>query len=72
LNKAEQNVYDAKKCLKHHIKFMESILAHLSSTDKVLQGRSMWASWCINNFFNKQLVNDIKKAIDDNSDSELK
>jgi hypothetical protein len=71
MTKENQNVYDAKKSLKYHIKFMESLLAHLNSSDEVLKGRALWASWCIHNFFNRQLVDDIKKAIAGNKENEL-
>ena len=58
-----KNVYDAKKCLKAHIKFFESLLSHISGTDEVLKGRAMWASWCLNNYMNEQLAKDIEGAM---------
>ena len=72
MNKEEQNVYDAKKAIKAHIKFFESLLKHLNGTDRAFKNRAMWTSWCLNNYMNNELMNDIQKrmketAINDNN-----
>ena len=59
----EKNLYEAKKSLKSHIKFFESLLKHLNGSDQVLKGRSMWASWCLHRYINDGLITDIEKAM---------
>ena len=63
--KPEDNVKDAKRSLKSHIKFLESLLFHLRGEDIVLKGRAMWASWCLHRYINNELINDIEKAMKD-------
>jgi len=63
MSKEDANVYEAKKSLKAHIKFLEALLSHLNGSDQVLKGRAMWASWCLHRYFNDGLVPDIEKAM---------
>ena len=57
------NTKEARQSLKHHIKFFESLLKHVSGNDEVIKGRAMWASWCLHRYINDGLVKDIEKAM---------
>lgn len=59
----ESNLYEAKRSLKAHIKFFESLIKHLNGHDKILKGRAMWASWCIHRYLNDGLIDDIEKLM---------
>lgn len=59
-----KNVLEAKRSLKDHITFMETLLKHLNGTDKVLRGRAVWASWCLHRYFHEKLIKDIKDAME--------
>lgn len=65
MTKPNDNVLEAKKSLKSHIKFFESLLGHLRGSDEVLKARAMWASWCLHRYIHDQLINDIAKAMQD-------
>lgn len=67
MSKDDSNVYEAKKSLKAHIKFMEVLIQHLNGNDQVLKGRAMFASWCLHRYFQDRLVPDIQQAIAENS-----
>ena len=54
---------EAKKILKYHIKFLESLLKHINGTDKIMQSRAMWTSWCLHRYINDGLMKDIENAI---------
>ena len=70
MTKEHNNSLKAKRSLKAHIHFMESILSHLNSIDKISRGRAVWAAWCIDHYFNDQLINDIHHAMNKNADVE--
>lgn len=57
------NIKEAKKSLKYHIKFLESLLSHIRGKDEALQAKAMWASWCIHRYMNDGLITDIEKAM---------
>lgn len=63
MNKEDANVYEAKKSLKAHIKFFESLLNHVKGNNEVLKNRAMWATWCLHRYLNDQFVEDIENAI---------
>ena len=60
------NIQEAKKSLKHHIKFLESPKDHITKKEEPMLSRAMWATWCLHRYINDQLVNDIQKAIEEN------
>ncbi len=66
----DQSVIEAKKSIKHHIKFFESLLKHLNGDDLILKGRSMWAAWCLHRYINDGLITDMEKAMKENSNKE--
>ena len=66
MKKENDNVLEAKKSLKYHIKFLESLKTHLSGSDPILKGRAMWATWCLHRYINDGLINDIEKAMKEN------
>ena len=59
----DKTVYEAKKSLDAHIKFLTSLKNHLHGNNLQLKGRAMWAAWCIHRYFNDGLVNDIEQAM---------
>ncbi len=61
------NILDAKKSIKYHINFLETLLKHLKGHDKTLRGRATWAAWCIHRYFNDKLISDIQDAIEKNT-----
>lgn len=70
MTKEYDNVLEAKRSVKAHIEFLESLLKHLNGTDKLLRGRACWAAWCIHRYFNDRLIGDIQNAIEVNSPKE--
>ncbi len=67
-NEENKNIYEAKKSLKSHIKFFESLLHHINGTDEVLRARAMWATWCLHRYMNDRLIIDIEKAMNEFND----
>lgn len=61
--KEEDNVVQAKKSLKSHIKFLESLLSHINGSDIEMKGRAMWATWCIHRYLNDGLIKDIEASM---------
>ena len=59
----DKSVQDAKKSLKHHIKFFESLKAHLTGPNEVQKALAMWATWCLHRYINDSLIGDIEKAM---------
>jgi hypothetical protein len=59
----DKSVVDAKKCLKSHIKFFESMIKHINGDDIVLKGRAMWTAYFLHNYINGQLMKDIVEAM---------
>jgi hypothetical protein len=63
MSKEYDTVLEAKKSVKAHISFFESILAHLKGHDKVLRTRAVWAAWCLHRYINDHLINDINHVM---------
>jgi len=59
----DNNVYEAKKALKAHIKFFESCLKHLNSNNEQFKCKSMWVAWALHRYLNDGLIADIEKAM---------
>lgn len=59
----EENVKQAKKALKMHIKFLESMLKHLNSNNEAHKGAALIGTYHINNYLGKTLMSDMEKAI---------
>ncbi len=59
----EQNIKDAKKSLKSHIKFLQSLVTHITKAEEPFLSRSMFAAWCLDGYINEQLKNDIEQAM---------
>ncbi len=57
------NIQEAKKSLKHHIKFFESLKDHIRKGDEPMLSRAMWATWCLHRYIQDRLVHDIEKAM---------
>lgn len=67
MTKENDNVQEAKKSIKSHIKFLESLLQHLRGADTPYKARAMWAVWCIHRYINDRLMNDIQMAMEQNA-----
>ena len=61
--KENDNVREAKKSLKSHIKFFESLLHHIRFGEEQMKARAMWATWCLHRYINDGLIEDIEKAM---------
>ncbi len=59
----KETIKAAKKCLKSHIKFLESLLQHIKGTDEVYKARALWTAWCINRYMNEHLMNELKQEM---------
>lgn len=57
------NITEAKKSLKHHVKFFQSLLAHIKKGEEPFMSRSMWATWCLHRYIEDRLVHDIEKVM---------
>lgn len=60
-------VLEAKKSVKAHIEFFESILKHLNGTDKALRIRGCYAAWCLHRYINDRLMGEIQAVIEHNT-----
>lgn len=56
-------ILEAKKSVKAHIDFFETLLQHLKGTDKTLRNRAVWAAWCLHRYINDHLIADINEAV---------
>lgn len=59
------NIADAKKSIKSHIKFLESLLKHIDGNDEAFQARAMWTAWCLHKYINNNLMLDIQRAMEE-------
>ena len=57
------NITEAKKSLKHHIKFFESLLTHIKRCEEPMLSRSMYASWCLHRYIQDKLMDDMEQAM---------
>jgi hypothetical protein len=57
------NITEAKKSLKHQIKFFESLLAHIKRCEEPMLSRAMYASWCLHRYIQDQLMDDMEQAM---------
>lgn len=62
------NITEAKKSLKHQIKFLESLLAHIRKGEEPFLSRSMYATWVLHRYIEDQLVFDMEKAMHEHGD----
>lgn len=71
MTKEYDNISEAKRSIKSHLHFLETLLTHLKGTDKVLRGRAVWAAWCIHRYLNDKLIGDVQDAIEKNPSSSV-
>lgn len=64
------NIKEAKKSLKHHIKFFESLLTHIRRGEEPMLSRSIWATWCLHRYIQDRLIGDIEHAMKEHSESD--
>lgn len=67
MDKETDNICEAKKSIRSHIKFFEALMKHLNGNDDVLKSRAMWASWVLHRYINDGFIRDIEKAMRENS-----
>jgi hypothetical protein len=58
-NQRDQNITDAKRFLRKHIKLMESVLSNLNSTNNTLKVRAFGISWILHNFMKDELLDKV-------------
>jgi hypothetical protein len=58
---------EAKRSLKAHIEFMETLIKHLNGTDKLLRGRACYAAWCLHRYFNDKFMSDLHDILEKSS-----
>lgn len=63
MNNENETIQEAKKSIKSHIKFFESLLGHIKGNNPALKSRAMWATWCLHRYINDRLIHDIEKAM---------
>lgn len=61
--KENENITEAKKIIKHQIKFFQSLLAHIRKGEEPFLSRSMWASWCLHRYIEDKLIDDMEAAV---------
>mgnify|MGYP007031184653 CR=1 FL=1 len=59
----KKNVYEAKESLKKHIHFFEQLLKYLNGTDESLRAKSIWTTYCLNQYVEFKLIDDVELAI---------
>lgn len=62
-----KNITEAKESIKYHIKFFESLLDNIRRGKEPHMGHAMWATWCLHRYIEDRLIEDIEKAIKENS-----
>ncbi len=62
-NNTPQNVFDAKRSIKAHIKFFESLIKHINGNNEPMRHRAMFAAWCLHEYINTGLINDMEQAM---------
>jgi hypothetical protein len=70
MTKEYDNILEAKRSMKAHIQFLETLLSHLKGTNTLLRNRAVWAAWCIHRYLNDKLINEIQEAIMSNAPKE--
>jgi len=60
-------ILQAKKSVKAHIAFFESLLKHLNGTDKALRARAGYAAWCLHRYINDRLMGELQAVIEQNT-----
>jgi len=63
MSREDASIVEAKKSLKHHIKFLEAMKFHLGGTDLKMKHNAAWVAWCLNNYMQGQLMRDVEQAI---------
>lgn len=61
-------IKDAKKSLRAHIKFLNSLKDHIIKAKEPFLSRSMFAAYCIDKYMNEHLKNDIEKCMELNKE----
>ena len=56
-------IRDAKKSIKHHIKFLESLKQNISFGSDEMKHKAIWATYCLHRYMNDKLMDDIQAAI---------
>lgn len=67
MTKEHDAILEAKRSLKAHISFLETLVKHLNGPDKVLRSRAAYTAWCIHRYFNDRLMGDLQAVIAQNT-----
>lgn len=65
MNKNE-HIKEAKKSLKAHIKFLESLQTHIKRGEEPMLSRAMFTTYCIHRYLNDELMNDVEMVMKKN------
>lgn len=63
MTKEHNNILEAKRSLKAHIKFMQTLVDNLNGPNKLARGKAMFAAWVIHRFFNERFMNELEQAV---------
>jgi len=67
--KEHPRIIEAKKNLKSHIKFLESLLTHIRKGEEPYLSGALWAELAISKYFNDHLINDITGHMEGKSEN---
>lgn len=63
-------VMDAKKSLKSHRKFLGTLLKYINGNNEQLKSGAMFATWCLHQYINNNLMADVEKSIQESIKNE--
>jgi hypothetical protein len=61
MTKEYDTVLEAKRSVKAHIAFFESILEHLKGPNKQMREHGVYAAWALHRYINDRLMDEIKQ-----------
>jgi hypothetical protein len=71
VKKEHKNIVEARRSLKAHIAFLETLLEHLNGVSMEDRGRALVATYCIHRYFNEKFIaeiNDIVRGLGQNKE----
>lgn len=68
-NGRKKITYEAKQSLKDHIRFIQSLIKHLTGKDETSKAKAVWTAYCLHNYLENGLISDVEKAIESHCNS---
>lgn len=56
-------IKDAKKSIKNHIKFFQTLLEYIRSEKEPALSHAMWTAYCLHQYIEGKLVDDVIEAM---------